>query len=157
MQSMEDIEMQEQEQYMADDEEEAEQHLEKNSNVQELESLREEIDSIMEQGLSPPHAWYQKRYINIQIYSELGWSSMAYRFQRTDRYIQNTAINIMNNIDDLCEEFHQKQHFNLRYYQHMVHDIEDLWNYYKTTYIGDESDPDVGDLIVGLTHMMTNL
>ena len=155
MQSTEDIEMQEH--YMADDEQDTEEHLEKNSNVRELETLREEIDAIMEQGLSPPHAWYQKRYNNIQIYSELGWSSMAYRFQRMDRYIQNTAINIMNNIEDLLEEFHQKQHFNLRYYQHMVHDIEDLWTYYKTTYIGDESDPEVGDLIVGLSHMMSNL
>ena len=41
--------------------------------------------------------------------------------------------------------------------QHCIHDIQNLWNYYKSTYIGDESDPDVGDLIVGLTHMMANL
>ena len=154
MQSTEDIEMQED--YIADDEGETE-HLEKTSNVHELESLRDEIDAMMEQGLSPPHAWYQKRYNNIQIYSELEWSSMAYRFQQTDRYIQNTALNIMNNIEDLLEEFHQAHHFNLKYYQHMVHDIEDLWTYYKTNYIGDESDLEVVDLIVGLTHMMSNL
>jgi hypothetical protein len=151
----EDIEMENH--YMGDDERDTQEHLEKNSNVRELEQLREEIDSIMANGISPPEAWYQKRYINIQIYSELGWSHMAQRFDRIDRYIHNTAMNIMNNIEDLLEGFHRKGHFQLRYYQHLIHDIETLWNYYKTTYIGNESDPDVGDLIVGLTHMLSNL
>jgi hypothetical protein len=151
----EDIEMEDQ--YMGDDERDTQEHLEKNSNVRELEQLREEINSIMTNGISPPEAWYQKRYINIQIYSELGWSHMAQRFDGIDRYIHNTAMNIMNNIEDLLEDFHRKGHFHLRHYQYMIHDIETLWNYYKTTYIGNESDPDVGDLIVGLTHMLSNL
>ena len=163
----EDIEMENH--YMADVEEDMQdvqyqqeqqeqlQHLEKNNNVRELEQLREEIDSIMANGISPPEAWYQKRYINIQIYSELGWTHMAQRFDGIDRYIHNTAMNIMNNIEDRLEEFHQKGHFHLRYYHHLIHDIEELWNYYKTTYIGEESDPEVGDLIVGLTHMLSNL
>jgi hypothetical protein len=155
-----DIEMHSQDdQYMADDEYDnhTEDHLQKNTNVRELEMLCREIDHLMAQGISPPESWYEKRYINLQVYSELGWSSMAYRFQRMDRYIENTSMNIMNNLEDLLEEYHQKGHFHLRHYQHAVHDIQDLWNYYKTTYIGDESDPDVGDLIAGLTHMMSNL
>ncbi len=142
---------------MADDEQDTQDHLEKNSNVQELEHLREEIDSMMNNGMSPPATWYERRYHNIQIYSELGWTHMASRFDGIDRYIHATAMNIMNNIEDLLEDFHRKGHFHLRHYQYMIHDIENLWNYYKTTYIGNESDPEVGDLIIGLTHMLSNL
>ena len=111
----------------------------------------------MERGISPPTHWYEHRYQNLQTYSELGWSSTAQRFHRLDRYIHDTAMNILNNLEDLMESYHRKQYFNLRHYQHLIHDIQNLWNYYKSSYIGDESDPDVGDLIVGLTHMMANL
>ena len=119
--------------------------------------LRREIDALMERGISPPPHWYEHRYQNLQTYSELGWLSTAQRFHRLDRYIHDTAMNILNNLEDLMESYHRKQYFNLRHYQHLIHDIQNLWNYYKSTYIGDESDPDVGDLIVGLTHMMANL
>lgn len=147
--------------YMADTEEDQSQaqaqDLQENPNVRELDMLRREIDQLQAQGISPPASWYEHRYQNLQTYSELGWSSMAHRFHRIDRYIQNTSMNILNNIEDLMETYHRRQHFNLRNYQHLIHDIQDLWNYYKDTYIGTESDPDVGDLIVGLTHMMSHL
>lgn len=156
-----DIEMESH--YMADDEEEQEHthntepHFTKNSNVRELEMLCREIDHIMANGISPPEAWYERRYENLQTYSELGWTSMAQRFHHIDHYIQNTSMNILNNLEDLMEEYHNKQFFHLRNYQHLLHDIGELWTYYQTTYIGNESDPDVGELIVGLTHMMRHL
>ena len=146
--------------YMADDEQEqsqTEDHLQENSNVRELEMLRREIDQLQVQGISPPATWYERRYINLQTYSELGWSSMAHRFHRIDRYIQDTSMNILNNLEELLDEYHHKQYFNLRHYQHLIHDIQHLWTYYRSTYLGTESDPDVGDLIVGLTHMMSHL
>jgi hypothetical protein len=146
--------------YMADDEQEQEQeqeHTEESRNVRELTMLRREIETILERGICPPAAWYEHRYHNLETYAELGWSSMAHRFQRIDRYIQDTSMNILNNLEDLIEEFHRKRHFHLRHYQHLLDDIQNLWNYYKMTYIGNETDPDVGDLIVDLTHMMSNL
>lgn len=156
-----DVEMDTHDEYMADDEQEQEQPEEQDpqesANVRELAMLRREIDTLMERGISPPTHWYEHRYQNLQTYSELGWSSTAQRFHRLDRYIHDTAMNILNNLEDLMESYHRKQYFNLRHYQHLIHDIQNLWNYYKSSYIGDESDPDVGDLIVGLTHMMANL
>jgi len=147
--------------YMADTEEEQVQeqtddHLQC-SNVRELEMLRREIDHLQAQGISPPVAWYEQRYLNLQTYSELGWSCMAHSFYRIDSYIHNTSLNILNNLEDLMEEHHRNQYFNLCNYQHLIRAIWDLWTYYKTTYIGSESDPDVGDLIVGLTHLMSHL
>lgn len=143
--------------YMADDEQEQEQDAHESANVRELAMLRREIDTLMEREISPPALWYEHRYHNLQIYSELGWSSMAHRFHRLDRYIYDTSMNIMNNLEDLMESYYRTQCFHLRHYQHLIHDIQNLWNYYKSTYIGDETDSDVGDLIVGLTHMMANL
>ena len=131
--------------------------VEKNENVRELERLREEIDQLQAQGISPPLTWYEERFHHLVTYSELGWASMAERFHGLDRYIENTSLNILHNLEDLVESFYQNGHFNLRHYQHLLHDIETLWNYYQTTYLGEESDPEVGDLIVGLTHLMRNL
>lgn len=158
-----DVEMDTCDDYMADDEQEqegqeqTEDYLQENRNVRELAMLRREIETLVQRGICPPATWYEHRYSNLQTYAELGWASMAHRFQHTDRYIMDTSMNILNNLEDLMEEFHQKRYFHLRNYQHLVDDIHNLWNYYKITYIGNESDPDVGDLIVGLTHMMSHL
>jgi hypothetical protein len=153
------------EDYMGDDEadffvppEQESMNIEQpNHNVRELEMLRREIDFIMEHGLRPPLSWYEKRIHNIQTYSELGWYQMAERFNNLDHYIHSTALNILNNIEEQLEHYRHEEIFHLRHYQHMIHDIEEVWKYYQTTYIGNESDPDVGDLIVGLTHLMHNM
>jgi len=146
--------------YMGDDEcenvPEAVQ-LEKNDNLKELEVLRQEIDFMIQQGIDPPKDWYRIRHNNIQIYSGLGWSAFAKRFDNIDYHLQNTALNIMNNIEDLLEEFDDHGYFNLRYYQHLIHDIENMWHYYTTTYIGDETDLQVSDLIIDLSHILSKM
>lgn len=128
-----------------------------NSNVQELRRLLREIDHIMEQGISPPASWYEKRYKQIEIYAELGWMQMARRFENCDGYLYNASLNTMNRLEDRMDEYHRKGYFDLQEYQYLLSDIDAIWNYYTTKYIGNESDPDVGDLIVGLTHLMNKL
>jgi hypothetical protein len=125
----------------------------KSKNVRELEMLRHEIDNILGNDIEPPHSWYETRYNHIEIYSELGWLSLAHRFYQKDHYMHDSAQNVIHNLEVLQKQFHQTRQFHLPYYQHLIHDIENIWNYYQDKYIGDESDPDIGDLIVGLTYI----
>ena len=136
--------------YMADDEADANKE---SKNVKELRELRREIDRIVAEGLCPSEEWYEARRCTIETYSELDWSGLVDRFDEHDLYMHSTALNIMYSIQVLLEEYDQMGHFDLRNFQHLIHDIHNIWTYFKDKYIGEETDTDVCDLIVGLSHI----
>ena len=136
--------------YMADDEADANKE---SKNIKELRELRREIDRIVAEGLCPPEEWYQTRRCTIVTYSELDWRGLVDRFDEHDLYMHSTALNIMYNIQVLLEEHDQMGHFDLRNFQHLIHDIHNIWTHFKNKYIGEETDTDVCDLIVGLSHI----
>ena len=144
----ENIEMNQE--YMADDE--SDENTE-NKNLKELRKQRREIDKIMEEGIVLYETWYLIRCRTIQTYSELDWSGLVERFREHDRYMCDTASNILYNIQELLHEYTHKRHFDLRNYQHLIHDIENIWIHFTDKYIGEEKNIDVCELIVGLSHM----
>ena len=67
-----------------------------------------------------------------------------------DEYINETAAHILELIGDLVEERGVKREFNLAKYYRAILNIKELWAYYKDSYMGDESDTNIVDLIEGL-------
>jgi hypothetical protein len=124
------------------------------SNWDKLQKLCHEIEQIIINMTDPPLSWYLERYDMILIYSRLEWSAFAKHCGEYDNYIVDTSLIIIDNIEYLLDEFHQTGKFHLRFYQIMLQDINNLWRYYTETYIGEERDPDIGDLIMSLTHKL---
>ena len=101
-------------------------------------------------GIKPTDDWYNKRFHYINTYASINWSDLSSRFNNKDEYINETAAHILELIADLVEERSVKREFNLAKYYRAILNIKELWAYYKDSYMGDESDTNVVDLIEGL-------
>lgn len=119
-------------------------------NAKILDQLRQEIEHIMSHNLSPNEGWYDERYQYIALYSKIDWQGMMTKFQNKDKYIYETARYIMRHLEELVDERGTKPNFNLQTYYRVIHDIQNLWYYYSQTYLGDETDESVIDLIQGM-------
>lgn len=128
-------------------------HLKEYGNEKQLELLKREIGHIVAHGLQPSEGWYDERFEHINLYSNLGWTHLAKRFHNKDQYIHDTAIYIMRLSDELLEERGSKPNFHLSTYHQMIHNIYNIWNYYKQLY-GSSDDADMMDLIEGMSFLM---
>jgi hypothetical protein len=135
-------------QYYESDIEEELEHLKDYDNERQLNLLRKEIDYIIGHNLEIPEGWYDERFEYINLYSQLGWSQLAQSSHNKDKYLHDTSIYIMHLSDELLEERGSKPNFNLNTYHSLIHNILNIWNYYKQTYSDD--DDDVMDLIEGM-------
>jgi hypothetical protein len=73
------------------------------------------------------------------------------RFHNKDHYIHDTAYHILSLISDLIEDRHTKPNFNLKTYYNMIHNVQNIWKYYRQVYVcDDENDTDMNDLIEGI-------
>ena len=119
-------------------------------NEEQLNIIMREINHIMCQGIKPSDEWYNDRFRHINLYSHINWADLSNRFDTKDAYINETAANIHQLVGELIEERSTKRVFNLAIYYRAILYIKELWSYYKDTYMGDESDINVVDLIEGL-------
>lgn len=128
-------------------------HLHEFGNEKQLELLRKEIDHILAHALSPSEGWYDERFDYIAKYSQLDWRGLSKRFYKKDQYICNNTEYIINLLKEIIEDRCTMPNFNLETYHLLIHNIHNIWAYYKDVYMGDETDVDVLDLIEGLTFM----
>ena len=126
------------------------QHLDQLDNEEQLNLILREINHIMWHGIKPTDDWYNERFHYINTYASINWSDLSSRFDNKDDYINETAAHILELIADLVEERSVKREFNLAKYYRAILNIKELWAYYKDSYMGDESDTNVVDLIEGL-------
>ena len=117
------------------------QHLDQLDNEEQLNLILREINHIM---------WHNERFHYINTYASINWSDLSSRFDNKDEYINETAAHILELIGDLVEERGVKREFNLAKYYRAILNIKELWAYYKDSYMGDESDTNIVDLIEGL-------
>lgn len=123
-------------------------HLNEYNNEKQLDLLRREIGHIIAHGLQVPEGWYDERFEHINLYSRLGWSHLAQRFLKKDQYLHDTSIYIMRLLDELLEERGSKPNFSLGTYHSLIHNIQNVWKYYKQIYC--DEDNDMMDLIEGM-------
>ena len=126
-------------------------HLKELDNEKQLNVLKREIGHIVAHGLFPSEGWYDERFAHINMYSQLGWSHLAKKFHNSDQYIHDTSIYIMRLSDELLEERGSKPNFHLRTYHSLIHNIYNIWNYYKQIYCEED---DMMDLISGMSGLM---
>ena len=125
-------------------------YLKNFDNEKQLKLLKREIGHIVAHGVSPSEGWYDERFEYINEYSHLGWAEMAKKFHDKDQYLHDTALYIMRLSDELLEERGTKPNFHIPTYHRMIHNIQNIWNYYSQVYMSGEDDEDVMDLIEGM-------
>jgi len=128
-------------------------NLKEFNNEKQLDLLRREIGHIVAHGALPPEGWYDERFEYILMYSKLDWISLAKRYHSTDQYMHNTALYIMRLIDELLEERGTKPNFHIRTYHRMIHEIQNIWHYYKQIYCTNDEDDEMMNLIGGISNM----
>jgi hypothetical protein len=139
-----------------DDLEEELSELDKYTNHEQLIILVRESQHMMIYGILPNEDWYQQRAPYLHAYSDLSWKAMSERFQNKDPYLHETAGAIADMLETLLEEWSSSPVFNLATYARVLYEMDRLWRYYHTQYVGDETDEDIVDVIEGLTHMMNS-
>jgi len=136
------------------DTEEALENLSQYDNVTQLSLLKKEIVHMVVHGVLPDDEWYSARFKNIKTYSEINWSELIRKFHGKDQNIHDTALKIIKRCDDLIEECSTKPNFHLLTYYRLILEIDYIWEYYHSKYLGDDQDDDVVDLIEGMSHLM---
>jgi len=122
-------------------------------NWTQLQLFKKEINHIVIHGVKVHEGWYDERFPYIRSYSLLNWKELAESFKDKDEYVHATASKISNMCDDLLEEMSTRPNFNLNTYYRLIHEISNIWIYYKSNYMGDEEDNDIIDLISGIAFM----
>jgi hypothetical protein len=138
---------------MEDLEEELSQ-LEQYDNHGQLIILIKESQHMMIYGIQPNEDWYQQRIPFLYTYSELSWKAMSERFHNKDPYLHQTAGAIASMLETLLDEWSIYPVFNLATYARVLYEMDRLWKYYQTQYVGNETDEEIVDVIESLTHMM---
>jgi hypothetical protein len=127
------------------------QHLHEFDNAKQLDLLKREVGHIMAHNITPSEGWFDERYEYIIMYSNIDWTGLMNRFYNKDHYIHDTSMYILSLINELIDERGAEPNFHLPTYHKLVHNIHNIWKYYKKIYVSeDESDTDMTDLIEGI-------
>jgi hypothetical protein len=130
-------------------------HLDALDNLTQLALLREEIQSILQRSTPPPPSWYTQRIRKIYTYAELNWAGFAADFEGKNTELYRTALHIQGRLAHLITEWSCGPDFSLEQYAALLNEIASLWTTYHTTYVGNETDEDILDIIQDMTHMHT--
>jgi hypothetical protein len=128
-------------------------HLKEYDNEKQLDLLRREIGHIVAHGLQPSEGWYDERFEYINTYSKLGWAQLSQQYHNKDQYMHDTAFHILRLLDELLEERSTKPNFHLPSYYSLIHNIQNIWYYYKEIYAEGEDD-DMMKLVEGMSILM---
>lgn len=122
-------------------------------NMTQLQMLNQEIQHIMDHGIQPPQEWFEMRFQKVYQYSELDWMKLVRQFQGKDTYITETCHNIVIMIQEIMDEWAVSPIFNLSTYYQLMYDMENLVTVYQTQYVGNGTDEDMADLILGMANL----
>lgn len=117
-----------------DDMEEKLEHLDDFDNETQLQILYYEINHILIHGLQPNENWYEDRVNYIHHYQTIDWKDLAVRSYQRDDIVYNAAVNIIDHLEQLDEEWSTSPTFNLGIYQRLLAAIRAVWNYYSREY-----------------------
>lgn len=129
------------------------QHIAEYDNAKQLELLKREINHIVIHNITPSEGWFDERFKYVHTYSKLDWADLAQRFHSRDSYIYGNAMGIIHSLSEIMEEYSMRPNFHLTTYYNAITLIYQVWNYYHRTYMGDETDDDVVDLIEKIRFM----
>ena len=129
--------------------------LESLDNLTQLTLLREEIQAILHHQVQPSSSWYTQRIRQIYTYAELNWNGFAADFEGKNAMLHRTALHIQGRLAYLMTEWSCGPDFSLTHYAALLNEIAALWTTYHATYVGNETDEDVLDIIQSMTHMHT--
>lgn len=138
--------------YKMDIEEQLE-HLDEMDNLSQLILLKQESSHILIHGLMPSASWFHARFRNILLYQSIDWKDMAAQFENKNHQIYTSSTTIYMIINHILKEYETKETYDLTVYSQLLHLIHDLWVTYSTTYMGEETDLDIIDLVAGMMHM----
>ena len=124
-------------------------------NLTQLTLFREEIQAILQHQANPPPSWYTQRIRTIYTYAELNWAGFAADFEGKNAMLHRTALHIQGRLAYLMTEWSCGPDFSLEHYAALLNEIDALWTTYHTTYVGNETDEDILDIIQNMTHMHT--
>lgn len=125
-------------------------HLHEFDNEKQLRLLRQEAIHITTHGLIVPEGWYDERFEYIYKYSQVDWIGLAKMYHNKDQFLHDTSICIFRLLEELLDERCTEPNFNLASYCSLLHNIMNLWNYYKEVYLTDDDD-DILSLINGIS------
>jgi hypothetical protein len=126
-------------------------HLQEFDNEKQLRILRQEAIHITAHGITPQEGWYDDRFEYIYKYSQVDWLGLAKLYHNRDQFLHDTSICIVRLLEELLDERCTEPNFNLASYCALLHNIMNLWNYYKEVYLTDEEDDDILSLINGIS------
>jgi len=124
-------------------------HLEDFDNATQLELLYYEIDHIIMHGIQPNETWYNDRMNIIESYHNIDWKDLATRSYQLDDKMYESAINIIDHLEQLEDEWSTCPTFNLCVYQRLLEMIRLVWKYYaREYYVMDKTETvDILDLM----------
>lgn len=125
------------------------------SNLEQLHALQTELTHFVEHGIDPEDEWYISRYYFIELYSTLKWNDFGNSFKDRDDYLYEYSLAIHMMLGELIHEYSTRPTFTFELYCSAINSIAEVWEYYSKTYMGDEEDLDIVDLIESLTFMKT--
>jgi hypothetical protein len=125
-------------------------HLKEFNNEKQLKLLRKEAVHIVTHGITPSEGWYDDRFEYIYKYSEVDWLALAKTYHNRDQFLHDTSICVLKLLDELLDERCTEPNFNIASYASLLHNIMNIWNYYKEVYLTDEDD-DILSLINGIS------
>ncbi len=126
-------------------------HLHDFDNEKQLRILRQEVVHITTHNIIPQEGWYDDRFEYIYKYSQVDWLTLAKTYHNKDQFLHNTAIYISKLLEELMDERCCEPNFTLASYCSLLHNIMNLWNYYKELYLTEEDDDDILSLINGIS------
>lgn len=128
-------------------------HLDELDNFPQLVLLKEESTHLQHHGLMPSVDWFHARFRYILLYQSINWQDLAREFEHKHAMIHTSSTTIYQILNYIHNEYETNETFNLTLYNQLLHLIHDVWITYSTTYMGDETDMDIVDLIAGMMHM----
>jgi hypothetical protein len=144
-----------QEESVIENMEEKLEHLEDFDNQTQLELLYHEIQHIIMHGIRPYEDWYEDRMNHIQAYQTIDWKDLAVRSYQRDHKMYDAAINIIDHLDQLEDEWSTYPTFNLCVYQRLLEMVRSVWKYYAHEYYVTDNTKTVD--ILDLMNSMDNM
>ena len=128
-------------------------HLDDFDNETKMELLYEEIDHIIMHGIQPNEDWYENRMNYIQEYQTIDWKDMAVRSYQKDDIIYDSALSVIDHLEQLEDEWSTSPVFNVCVYQRLLATIRRIWYQYRREYGVQGGTVDILDVINSMDNM----
>jgi hypothetical protein len=117
------------------------------TNWDEFMELYQEAMQVALEQVQPSEGWYDRHFRYVYKYHMIDWNGLADKFKDKDNILYGLSTRTRDIIQELMDEYGGRPNFSFDNYYTMLCSIHNLWMYYKNTYIGEEDDTDVVDLV----------